>query len=472
MTTLPPLPEVPFVSVLTVVYNHERFVAESIESVLAEGWPEDRFEHVIVDDGSTDRTSDVVDRYRDHVRYIRQENQGVLAAVNRGIAELTGDVITGAGGDDAWREGRLERLIAPLRQNPNAGLVYSDLEVIDAEGRTIDPSFMAMSGLIPHRGRILGKLLVHNFVSGGGCMLRGCLKHLFHPVPPHAAWEDWWWAWTIASVAEVEYVEEPTYRYRRHGDNLSLGATGTKLAAALRHDVRFRRWMLAAIEPGQATPSELVEALWMLYRVASGVARERGEPLEAALPPGPSALTDRHLRAAEASLAAGQPEPALFHGMHALATDPLSPKARALIARVAPGAEAGVPAVDSTEAPAPTLETRGFVVVADADTLLDRPQLLAGYGGCFSGADDATLVILGSGWPASRLEAEVPALVSRTGLQRDDAPDMLALPTSAAQNSALRRTAHAVLDAVHDPASLRRLAEEHWARPRGLTHTT
>ena len=465
MTALPPLPEVPFVSVLTVVYNHERFVAESIESVLAQGWPEDRIEHVIVDDGSTDGTPDVIDRYRDHVRYIRQENQGVLAAVNRGMEELSGDVITGAGGDDAWPERRLERLIACLQENPRAGLVYSDLEVIDAEGRSLHPSFMASHGLTGHRGRIVGKLLARNFVSGGGCMMRGCLKQVFHPVPPHAAWEDWWWAWAIGSVAEVEYLDEPTYRYRRHGDNLAFGATGAKLVTALRHELRFRRWTLANVEPNRATPSELVEGLWWLYRVAADLARESGTPLETALPPSPSALAERRPEAAQAAIAAGRPEAALFHVAAALAADPLSPDARALLARVAPGAEAGVPAVEP--APAPEIDTRDFVVVADADALVERPGVLAAYGRWFSAADDATLVILASDWPPERLVAELPPLVSRSGLDGDDAPDMLAVPVSAAQGSALRRRADAALDAGCDPAAIRGLAEERWARRHG-----
>jgi glycosyltransferase involved in cell wall biosynthesis len=464
---LPELPDVPAVSVMSIVYNHERYVAEAIESVLAQGWPSDRFQYVVVDDGSTDRTAEIVERYADRLTFIRQKNQGVRAAVNRACEELRGDVICGCAGDDAWPAGRLEKLVGALRANPRAGMVYSDLEVIDGDGHTVHPSFRQFAGLPIHTGRITGKLLAANFVSGGGVMLRGCLKDVFHPIPPHAAWEDWWWAWAIGSVADVEYLYEPTYRYRRHGENLSFGASGEKLAKARRHEVRFRRWTLKNVEPHQATPSELVGGLLTLYHVARGLAEELGEPLEAALPPEPGGVADRHLGDAEDALAAVDPERALFSIVRALAADPLSSDARVLLARVAPGAEAGVPPVPPALAP-PTLEARSFMVIADADDLVAAPETLTSYARWFSADDDATLVIAATGWSEERLATELPALVERAGLDGHDAPDMLALSVSAAQRAALRRIAAAALENGSEPAEIRVLAEQRWSnRPVG-----
>jgi hypothetical protein len=337
-------------------------------------------------------------------------------------------------------------------------MVYSDLELIDGNGATIHPSFAQCAGLHPQRGQIVGKLLVANFVSGGGCMLRGCLKDIFHPLPPHAAWEDWWWAWAIGSVAEVEYLDEPTYRYRRHGANLSLGASGAKLAAAVRHEVRFRRWMLATVRPDQASVDELVSGLWNLYRAAAEVSRGLGVVLEDALLPEPGGV-GTHLRQAEDELAAGRPVPALFATVRALAADPLSPDARGLLARIAPGAENGVPAI----APEPplTLDARDFVVVADADELVADPGTLAAYGRWFSAADDATLVIHASDWTEARVGTELPPLVAAAGLDRDDAPDMLALAVTPAQRAALRRAASAALVPGGDAAQLHILAQQH-----------
>src|SRR5215208_3123714 len=168
MTELPPLPDVPFVSVYTCVYNHERFAAEAIESVLAENWPADRMEYVVIDDGSTDGSPAAVEPYLDRIRYIRQENQGVRPTVNRVVDELRGDLVVSVAGDDAWPAGRLHRLVELMQRNPAAGLGYSDLEVIDAGGATIHPSFYPMSNLTPHSGRIRGRLLANNCVSGGG----------------------------------------------------------------------------------------------------------------------------------------------------------------------------------------------------------------------------------------------------------------------------------------------------------------
>src|SRR5215212_4805632 len=168
MTSLPSLPDVPFVSVYTCVYNHERFVADAIESVLAEDWPADRMEYVVIDDGSTDGSPAAVEPYLDRIRYIRQENQGVRATVNRVMGEMNGDLVVSVAGDDAWPAGRLRRLVELMQRNPSAGLGYSDLEVVDANGVTINPSFYRMENIRPHSGRIRGQLLANNCVSGGG----------------------------------------------------------------------------------------------------------------------------------------------------------------------------------------------------------------------------------------------------------------------------------------------------------------
>ena len=81
------------------------------------------------------------------MRLIHQENRGVRGAVNRGMEALTGDLITSISGDDVWVPGRLRRLAGVLRDNPRAGLVHSDLEVIDADGRLIAPSFRQATGI-------------------------------------------------------------------------------------------------------------------------------------------------------------------------------------------------------------------------------------------------------------------------------------------------------------------------------------
>src|SRR5216684_1094167 len=91
----------PRVSAIIPAYNGEAFVADAIESVLAQTFPVS--EIVVVDDGSTDQTAEVVERYASKgVRCIRQKNQGPTAARNRGIVQTTGELLAFLDCDDIW----------------------------------------------------------------------------------------------------------------------------------------------------------------------------------------------------------------------------------------------------------------------------------------------------------------------------------------------------------------------------------
>jgi hypothetical protein len=479
MTSLPALPDVPFVSVYTCVYNHERFVAEAIESVLAEDWPADRMEYVVIDDGSTDGSPAAVEPYLDRIRYIRQENQGVRPTVNRVVDELRGDLVVSVAGDDAWPAGRLHRLVELMQRNPAAGLGYSDLEVIDAGGATIHPSFYRMSNLTPHSGRIRGRLLANNCVSGGGVILRGCLKDVWHPVPGHAAWEDWWWAWAVSGVADIVYLDEPTYRYRQHGANISLGATGARWAASMRVDLRFRRWMLNQIAAGEASPEELVLGVLKMDAVRMDLERDAGDAAENLLPVSDAdeRRTAALIEEGAAAQRRGDPLLGLFLAVRAIAADPLSREPRELLAAIVPDARGHVlHGAVSPRRPAPVaLDTRSFVVLADAAELVARPELLRGFAARFGAGDDATLVIHGPDWTPERLGAEVGGLVASLSLDTESAPDMLAIgsetPASAAsaRASAVLGTGAAGGPPAFDAAAvdgLRSFAEAHWGTRR------
>jgi hypothetical protein len=420
---------------MLTVYNHERFVAEAIESVLAQDWPEDRIECIVLDDGSTDGTLDVIHGYRDRVRVIHQANQGVRAVVNRLMDEMRGEVITCIAGDDAFKPDRLRVQVDALRENPTAGLVYTDEEIIDAEGRMLAPSFMAEYGLTGYSGRIRGKLLTRNFVSGGGCMLRGCLKPAVHPIPDAAVWEDYWWAWAMSGVADVVYVPVVTYRYRLHGANLSLGAVGDRLTAGQREELRFRRWMLGQVRPGEATATDLIDGIYAFHGVLRVVADASGAELQDVMPvtPAERAEADRHL--AEAMREADTTK-AAFACASAVAADPANLEAIGLALELMRRERA---------VPSPELDVRSFVVVADADEVLAEPELIAAYAAGFGDTDDATLVIHGAGRTVPALEQELVALLGRLDLADEQVPDMIAVTEPAVSRDALLKRADAVL---------------------------
>jgi glycosyltransferase involved in cell wall biosynthesis len=108
------------VSVIVPSYNHGHFLGESIESVMAQTYPQ--HEIIVIDDGSTDKTREVVTRYP-KVRYVWQRNQGLPAARNRGIRESRGEYVVFLDADDRLLPRHLEISLEAFRSHPDAGWV-------------------------------------------------------------------------------------------------------------------------------------------------------------------------------------------------------------------------------------------------------------------------------------------------------------------------------------------------------------
>lgn len=113
----------PTVSIIIPTYNCELYIAETIASVFNQSFKD--IELIVIDDGSTDRTREIVVSFGAPVRLITQTNAGVCAARNRGIKEATGQYICLMDHDDYWFPGKLARQIQMLQENREAGVVYS-----------------------------------------------------------------------------------------------------------------------------------------------------------------------------------------------------------------------------------------------------------------------------------------------------------------------------------------------------------
>ena len=438
---LPPLPAVPRVSVLTLAYNHEAFIAEAIESVLAQEWPADRLQHVVLDDGSTDGTRRVLDRYRSVVTVVEHDrNRGMNASVDHAMSLLTGDVITVVDGDDAMLPGRIERLVAALRAHPRAGLAYSDGELIDRHGRVLAPSFIDAAKLPRLSGRVRGRLLERNFVSGGALMLRGCLLPLIHPLPPYAAWPDYWWAWAISGVAEIVHVPEPTYRYRSHGANQTLTARD-RLAANYAKELPFRLRTLADVAADEATAAELVRGVAAVRRMLDHAAAEVAEVVAPTAAGRREAL--RQLERAVAALDAGDVHGAALACARLASVHLADPALLALLPAVAAAREGGPPPAGDRR----LLDEHGARAAAalvDAAALVAQPELLDGYAARIPADADVTLVIHAAPSDGAAVDA-VAALVAARGLDGDDGPDMVLVSEPPARLRALAAGADAIL---------------------------
>lgn len=122
----------PSVSVVIPLYNARDVIKATLETVLAQTWKD--YEIVVVDDGSTDGSAAIVRTYTPGVRYIRQENAGVAAARNRGIAASSGRYIALLDHDDLWHPTKLQQQVRLLEQRGDVGMVITDVAHVDRFG--------------------------------------------------------------------------------------------------------------------------------------------------------------------------------------------------------------------------------------------------------------------------------------------------------------------------------------------------
>jgi glycosyltransferase involved in cell wall biosynthesis len=167
----------PLVSVVIPAFNAERFLARTLEAVSRQTYR--TLEIVVVDDGSLDGTAEVVRRQAAldaRVRLIRQDNAGVAAARNRGIAESNGCFIAPLDADDLWHPEKIERQLRRFEERPEAGLVYCWSIGIDEQDCVLAQRVSPAS----FEGEVFAALVFQNFIGNASSPLirRGCIEEV------------------------------------------------------------------------------------------------------------------------------------------------------------------------------------------------------------------------------------------------------------------------------------------------------
>ncbi len=124
------------VSVIIPTFNRRDFLKEALESLFSQTYRD--FEIIVVDDGSTDGTGEMIEKEYRNIKYIYQENRGPSAARNRGIKEAAGEYITFLDSDDLWLKNKLEEEINFLEENPKFKICYTD-EIWIRNGKRVNP---------------------------------------------------------------------------------------------------------------------------------------------------------------------------------------------------------------------------------------------------------------------------------------------------------------------------------------------
>lgn len=214
----------PSISAVLAAYASEEWIGEALDSIVGQTSPPD--EIVVVDDGSPDRTAEIIESYGDRVRLIRQENTGYPVAMNRAIQEASGDFVAPCGADDIWEPQKIEWQREAIDAHPEVGVHFGHAVFFGK----VDSDHERPTGTgILDPDELLSDLLLINPINMPSAVIN---RDLFGPL-------GWFTDGFLADDfefffrclrAEVDFYYEPRplVRYRRHDHNI------TKSNAALR----------------------------------------------------------------------------------------------------------------------------------------------------------------------------------------------------------------------------------------------
>jgi len=213
----------PRVSVVIPLFNLRRFVDQAIESVLSQTLPADAVEVVVVDDGSTDGSGEVVRRYGPPVRYIRQENRGLPAARNTGIRESSAPFLTFLDADDRLLPEKLAAQLATFDARSDVGLVSTGVRYVDDDGAPLP-----QHGWSRLEGDVLPRLVLSNLVHPHLPLVRRRdverLGGFDEDLSPAADWDMW--LRLTRSGLRWAVVDRPLAEYRIRHDAMHQDVTG------------------------------------------------------------------------------------------------------------------------------------------------------------------------------------------------------------------------------------------------------
>jgi alpha-1,3-rhamnosyltransferase len=235
----------PLVSIVVPVYNHEKYVAATVRSLIAQTYS--NLELIVINDGSQDSSLDVVHQLATDCQYrfkryleLDQLNEGGAAALNRGIEASQGELLFFIASDDLVEPGAIKVLVPEMLQDPELGLVCGDADFIDGNGASIEreayngkrfSSFVrfhieSKSGFdLAADFGTYGSFIDHNYIPIG-LLIRKCYFLRSGCYDPTFVLEDWG-AWlSLSKICRFKFVDQILCHYRLHGENTFMRAGG------------------------------------------------------------------------------------------------------------------------------------------------------------------------------------------------------------------------------------------------------
>jgi glycosyltransferase involved in cell wall biosynthesis len=238
------------VSVIIPTYNRAHYLGEAIESILNQDIRDCQIEIIVVDDGSTDNTKEVLGKFGNRIRYIYQDNRGAGPARNRGIDEATGEWVSFLDSDDRWLPGKLTLQFRVLDAFPDYHAIHSEFQIFNDSGILTDkglkywlsdPSIWekivwdkvyskryesadyhihAASGSFPiYTGNIFAAQLKTCCISNWTLLVRrGCLQKEMRFAENYKLNEDYWFLCRLTERCDVIFMDIATAENRAHNE--------------------------------------------------------------------------------------------------------------------------------------------------------------------------------------------------------------------------------------------------------------
>lgn len=206
------------VSVIIPTYNYGEFISDSIESVINQTYKD--FEVIVVDDGSTDNTTDIIKKYKNRISYFYKENGGPSSARNYGIKNSKGEYICFLDADDIFLPKKLEFQVAYMETNKNdgIGLLYSDYYCASRELKIID--YYESIGFQRQKEAVM-YLLNYNYINTSTVMIpRACVDEVGFFNENYRYLEDYDFWLRLGCNYKFAYINKPLVKTRSHYKNL------------------------------------------------------------------------------------------------------------------------------------------------------------------------------------------------------------------------------------------------------------
>lgn len=229
----------PTVSIVTPSFNQAQFLEKTLLSVLEQDYP--AIEYLVVDGGSTDGSVEIIQKYADRIDWwVSEKDNGQADGINKGLRRTSGEIVAWLNSDDFYQPGAIASAVKALRENPNTGFVYGDLQVVNPTGETTNVLTYGdwkLPGLMEFK--IIGQPAV--FMRRDVLTQAGFLDESYHFLLDHHLWLR------MAMVAEPKYIPQLWAGEHYHPDSKNV-AHAAEFGAEARRIVEWMPTQPALIE--------------------------------------------------------------------------------------------------------------------------------------------------------------------------------------------------------------------------------